>query len=202
MDKKREAENIEYVIPETGRAVKLLVRLGEIRAAEGCFLAPLVFETKEDAYRSGYDVRRIFRQFIGNRFYYCYLYDSPFSDYPCSHNYINMIKAEQNREARRRRVKEALGYDGDVSLEELMEEGKDQGTERDLTADIAYGKVILEEVAERLEARKPGLSVTAALYVEGLNAREIAEERGMNAWTVREDLKKIEEEMRRYLSAE
>lgn len=195
---------VEYVLFQvtlTGKTVKLPTKIGSIAAKEGCFLAPLVFKTWKEAKSSPYDRSRMIPQLIGNGRYPCFMYDCSFDKYINHHDYINMIKAEQNQEKRDRGAREAAGFSDDASIEELLEEGHEFGTTYDPTSSEAITNIFYEEFDGHLDTIDPDFKEINNLNESGLNAREIAESMSRNKWTVTDKIKRIKEERKKFYNS-
>ncbi len=192
---------VEYVLFQvtlTGKKVKLPTKIGSIAAKEGCFLAPLVFKTWKEAKASPLDRSRMIPQVVGNGRYPCFMYDCRFDEYDNHRGYINMIKAEQNREKRDREAREAAGFSADASIEEMLEEGHEFGGDYDATSSEAITNIFYEEFSEHLDTIDPDMKEINNLNDAGYNAREIAESLSKNQWTVTDKIKRIKAERKKF----
>ena len=201
---------VNVILPGTEKEVP--VKIGKIVAAEGCFLAKVVFEEWHEAYafehaerslhgNSGIkdiatEVSRVTLQTVGKLRVPCYLFDCPFDKYDEGMISERMFKAQKKREqAEKRKIDQNHG-----SLDELRDEGFDIATDYNPTEGEALGNIMAEEIDQRLETRKKGLVAINKFYAAGYKPKKIAEILSMNEWTVRDEIKRIEEVKRKYRS--
>lgn len=185
---KNKVKVINYEIPETGK--KVPIQMGDIKAAPGCFLGiAAVFEDWDDAKESGYNVSRVFEQYVGAKKHPCYMHDFRFEDYKMSTVVPNMYKADE---------KKKLNRPGAASLEELRENGFDVAVEYDSTSSEATGSIMEHEVDDALAERDPRLVSVNRMKEAGYTAKEIAEATGIGKWTVYDLLNRIREEKKKY----
>ena len=194
---------IKVILPGTEKEVP--IKIGKIIAAEGCFLAKVVFEEWHDAYafesaerdlhrNSGVtdiatEGSRVILQTVGNLRVPCYLFDCPFEKYDEGMISERMFKAEKKREqAEKRKIDQ-----DHASLDELRDEGFDVATDHNPTEDTVMAKIMSEEINQRLESRKKGLVAINKFLEAGYKPKRIAEILHMNEWTVRDDIKRINE---------
>ncbi len=199
---------VKAILPGTDKEVP--VKIGKITAAAGCFLAKVVFEEWADAYElertqralhhdpkrkdAEVEVSRVTLQTVGNLRVPCYLFDCPFEKYDEGMISERMFKAQKKREqAKKRKIDQ-----DHASLDELRDEGFDVATDHNPTEGEALGHIMSEEIDQRLEARKKGLVAINKFYEAGYKPKRIAEILHMNEWTVRDEIKRIEEVKAKY----
>lgn len=189
-----EVTKVEYTDPKTGKHYTLETKIGRLEAPEGYFIGKEPFDTQGDAYdyarTYGEGRGRVMRQLIGNDTYYCYMHFFKFEEAGKYHSFINVEKWSQKQIAKQRENDTMLGL---CSLDELRESGRDFASEDNPTESVGISKVMREQLDKKLAARKKNLDKYNRLREEGLNAREIGEKCNVNEWTIRDDLKRIDE---------
>lgn len=198
---------VNVILPGTDKEVP--VKIGNITARAGCFLAKIVFEDWADAYelehrqrelnrdskcKTVVEVSRVTLQTVGNLRVPCYLFDCPFDKYEEGMSSERMFKAMKKREqAEKRKIDQ-----DHASLDELRDEGFDVATNHNPTEDTVMAKIMSEEINQCLEARKKGLVAINKFLEAGYRPKRIAEILHMNEWTVRDDIKRIKEVKAKY----